>query len=51
MSLQKVVCTDLNTRAVANAALDASGNWNCRVAGFAVNAGDAINVVLKGIRN
>jgi hypothetical protein len=51
MKVQKAVCTNLTTRESATAALDASGNWNCRVEKFSVKAGDAINVVIKGVVN
>jgi hypothetical protein len=51
MKVQKVVCTNLTTRESANAAIDASGNWNCRVDKFSVKAGDTINVIAKGVIN
>jgi hypothetical protein len=51
MKVQKVVCTNLTTRESANAAIDESGNWNCRVDKFSVKAGDTINVIAKGVIN
>ena len=51
MKVQKVVCTNLNTRESANAAIDESGNWNCRVDKFSIKAGDSINVIAKGVIN
>jgi len=51
MKVQKVVCTNLTTRESANAAIDDSGNWNCRVDKFSIKAGDNINVTAKGVIN
>jgi len=51
MKVQKVVCTNLTTRASANANLDEAGNWNCQVDKFSVKAGDSINVIAKGVIN
>lgn len=47
MTLQKVVCTNLNTRQSANASSDAD-SWNCSdVLQFSEN--DNINVIVKGV--
>jgi hypothetical protein len=51
MKLQKVVCTNLSSRASATARLDGGGNFDCAVDGFDVKAGDSINVVAKGVIN
>jgi hypothetical protein len=51
MKVQKVVCTNLNTRESANANIDEAGNWNCATDKWAVKAGDSVNVIAKGIIN
>ena len=51
MLTQKVVCTNLSSRASASAKLDSGGNWDCHTDGFDVKAGDSINIIVKGIVN